>query len=48
MLMEFGQAPAIKDRKETIFRHKELMRFGVKRASELTLEQRAQWEAICN
>ena len=43
MLMEFGQDPALKARKEIIFRRKELARFGVKNEQELTLEQRAQW-----
>lgn len=48
MLMEFGQDPALKARKEIIFKRKELARFGVKNEQELTLEQRAQWQFICN
>lgn len=48
MLMEFGQDPALKARKERIYRLKEMKKlFDVRCESELTLEQRAHLDEIC-
>lgn len=46
LLMDLAKNPVIIERKRQLLRQKELARFGVKFAHQLTLEQRAELEDI--